>query len=358
MGHEVTVVGLGDGFKKRVVDFNFKVRFKSGLSKKLNVLLFRLFKIDLYSWDIQRQFFKNKELFSGYDVVQLINECTFSTQPNVERRILEYVFNHNSNVYLLSCGLDHISVKYAWEKKFRYSILTPYFEGKKHQDNYHSIVKYLEPDFEALHRFVFEHIKGVIASDLDYEIPLLGHPKYLGMVPNPINTDVLTYKEVPLDGRVVIFHGINRNNYFKKGNYLFEEALAIVQKELGERVEIITVENVPYDTYITLFDKAHILLDQVFAYDQGFNALEAMAKGKVVFTGAETEWLDYYGLAEDTVAINALPDAQDIANKLKWLIENPSKIHEIGRNARAFVEQEHHYVLAAQRYFDKWNSVL
>ena len=38
------------------------------------------------------------------------------------------------------------------------------------------------------------------------------------------------------------------------------------------------------------FDTAHILLDQVYAYDQGYNALEAMAKGKVVFTGAEKEW--------------------------------------------------------------------
>jgi len=36
----------------------------------------------------------------------------------------------------------------------------------------------------------------------------------------------------------------------------------------------------------------------VYAYDQGFNALEAMAKGKVVFTGAEKEWLELYNLEE------------------------------------------------------------
>ena len=29
------------------------------------------------------------------------------------------------------------------------------------------------------------------------------------------------------------------------------------------------------------------------------NALEAMAKGKVVFTGAEQEWLNHYDLKED-----------------------------------------------------------
>ena len=35
------------------------------------------------------------------------------------------------------------------------------------------------------------------------------------------------------------------------------------------------------------YEQAHIILDQVYAFDQGYNALEAMAKGKVVFTGAE-----------------------------------------------------------------------
>jgi hypothetical protein len=37
-----------------------------------------------------------------------------------------------------------------------------------------------------------------------------------------------------------------------------------------------------YTTYINSYNKAHILLDQTYAYDQGYNALEAMAKGKVV----------------------------------------------------------------------------
>ena len=55
------------------------------------------------------------------------------------------------------------------------------------------------------------------------------------------------------------------------------------------------------------YNSAHILLDMVYAYDQGYNALEAMAKGKVVFTGAEREWLEYYNIEEDQVVINAFP---------------------------------------------------
>jgi glycosyltransferase involved in cell wall biosynthesis len=105
-----------------------------------------------------------------------------------------------------------------------------------------------------------------------------------------------------------------------------------------------------------MYNSSHIVLDQVYAYDQGYNALEAMAKGKVVFTGAEQEWLEYYHIKEDTVAINALPDAIQIAKKLAWLIDNPEKIIEISKRARTFIEQEHDYIKIAQKYIDTWTS--
>ena len=69
------------------------------------------------------------------------------------------------------------------------------------------------------------------------------------------------------------------------------------------------------------------------------------------------KWLDYYNLQEDTVAINALPDVQKIADKLSWLIENPHEIIEISKNARDFIEKEHDYKKCAQQYLDKWSTI-
>ncbi len=125
------------------------------------------------------------------------------------------------------------------------------------------------------------------------------------------------------------FSWYKQHNYYKKGNDIFEAALDIIEQKYRIKLKLLMYEDLPYKEYIKSFDKAHILLDQVYAYDQGYNALEAMAKGKVVFTGAEQEWLDYYNIEEDTIAINALPDAEEIANKLEWLILNPEKIIEI-----------------------------
>ena len=356
LGHEVLVVGHGDGFKKRKVDIAYKLNYTDGLLGKLRIVLHNLFGFDITSFSVKRQFKDFKSQLTGFDIVQLINEASFSSIPKVEKELLDYIFKNNKNVFLLSCGTDYVSVKYAHDKKFRYDILTPYFNHKGNKRDFWHALMYLTPPFKELHEYVYKNIKGVLASDLDYHIPLIEHKKYLGMMPNPINLDKLEYIDLSVDGKIIIFHGINENNYYKKGNDIFEEALELLSEKHADKIEIITVRSLPYNEYIKAFDKAHILLDQVFAYDQGFNALEAMAKGKVVFTGAEQEWLDYYQIEEDTIAINALPDAKKIADKLEWLILHPEKITEISRNARAFIEKEHHYVDVAKLYLEKWQS--
>ena len=358
LGHEVLVVGSGDGFKKRHVDVNIKVPFAQGAMGVLKKIIFKLFSIDISSFLIKKQFNAQKHQFKDFDIVQLINESPFNAIPKVETELLSYIFKHNPNVFLLSCGTDYISVKYAFDKKFEYSILSPYFENKVTKKEFWHVLMRLTKPYINLHEFVYKHIKGVVASDLDYHIPLLGHDQYLGLVPNPINTTKLKFIDLSIDDKIVIFHGINEANYYKKGNDFFEAALEIIQKKYAHKIQIITVKSLPYDDYISAFDNAHIVLDQVYAYDQGFNALEAMSKGKVVFTGAEKEWLDYYKLKEDTVAINAIPNANKIAKKLEWLILNPEKIKQISKNARAFIENEHDYIDSAKMYLEKWTSQL
>lgn len=232
---------------------------------------------------------------------------------------------------MLSCGLDYTSVKYASDNKLKYSILTPYFNNKIEKKDFYSALKYLEPSFLKLHKHIFKNIEGVLASDVDYHIPLKNNSKYLGLVPNPINIDTIEYILPKIDDKIIIFHGINSTSYLRKGSDIFENALAIIQHKYPNKVEVVNTKDIPYNTYVNLYNEAHIILDQIYAYDQGYNALEAMAKGKVVLTGAEQEWLEFYNLKEDTVAINALPDENEIVKKLEWLIENPEQIITISK---------------------------
>ncbi|MBK5213905.1 MAG: glycosyltransferase [Flavobacteriaceae bacterium] len=356
LGHEVTLVSTGDAFKNFPSDILLKRKYETGILKKVKVGLFKLFGLDITSLSLKNQFFRQKEKFKGFDVVQLINESPFGILPKYEKEIISYLKQNNKKLFLLSCGTDYSSVKYAFEKKFRYSIFNPLFEGKVSEKEFFPALKYLKPEYKDLHDFVFEKVDGLIASDLDYDIPLQGTQKYFGLIPNPVNTEKLKFEPTSLVGKTIIFHGINRANYFKKGNDYFEAALKKIQLKYAEKVEVITVENVPYSEYIQKYNSAHILLDQVFAYDQGYNALEAMAKGKVVFTGAEKEFLERYNLKEDEVCINALPDIESLVSKLSWLIENPENILEIGKNARSFIEREHNYISIVKKYLEVWEK--
>lgn len=356
LGHEVLLVSTGDEFKKYPSDILLKRKFQSGVLKKIKVGLFKLFGLDIASLSLKNRFFSQKETFQGFDVVQLINESPLGIQPKHEREIISFLKKHNHILFLLSCGTDHISVKYAFEKKFRYSIFDPYFEGKVSEKEFFPALKYLRPEYENLHRFVFKKVDGVIASDMDYDIPLQGKPTYRGLIPNPVNTEKLKFQPIDFKGKTIIFHGINRGNYYKKGNDYFEAALEKLQQKYPSKVGVITVENAPYSEYIEKYNTAHILLDQVFAYDQGYNALEAMAKGKVVFTGAEQEFLERYNLREDEVCINALPDVEYLFKKLEALVLNPEKMQQISQNARKFIEREHDYISVAERYVAIWEN--
>ena len=355
LNHEVTILGSGDGFKKFPVDITLDHNLKSGLKKKLRVLIYNILKKDIATFFLRKRFYKLRKQLVGYDVVQLINESPFKTSPALEIEFIQFLQQHNKKLFLLSCGTDHISVSHAFEKKFRYSILTPLFENKVTKAAMSPALKYISKSYKNLHHKVVELCNGIISSDMDYHIPLLGHDKYLGLIPNPINTDLLRFNRLTLDGKLIIFHGINCSNYYKKGNDLFEAALAIIKSKYEDTVEIITVRSLPYDEYIKQYNKAHILLDQVYSYDQGYNALEAMAKGKVVFTGAEKEFENFYKLTNQ-VAVNVLPDVNDIVTKLEDLITNPDKLISISNQARSFIEKEHHYITIAKQYCNTWEK--
>ena len=357
LNHEVTIVATYDGFKKYDVDILIKKKYQKGLLRRFKNLLYKLTGIDLVSISIRKQIKQLRKELSNYDIVQFINESSFGCLAHIEIEIFDLITSwNNGNTFLLSCGTDYISVNYANNGHLKHSYLTPYKSGKDKTFLSAYGLKYLRPEFKILHQHIYNNIKGVLASDIDYHLPLKNHPKYLGMIPNPINTNILSPINPRINDKIVIFHGINSNSYYKKGNDIFEEALDIIKDKYAEKVEIITVRSLPYAEYIIAYDKSHILLDQVYAYDQGYNALEAMAKGKVVFTGAETEWLEYYKIKEDAVAINALPNADYIAKKLEWLIENPEKIMSISTNARAFIEKHHHYIKSAKAYLNTWTS--
>jgi len=355
LGHEVILVGDGDGFKNFPVDISIRPTFfNRPFLKYIKLGVYKLFRFDLLLLERGIRYSIYQRRLKGYDVVQLINEKPIKTIPFLERYFLKNIFRNNKKTFLLSCGIDTFNLEFLLEKKFKYSLMNPYFENNDLEGVYRYILNYNTTSHKKTHRLILENASGIIATDMDYAIPLRGHPLYIELIPNPVNLEELNYIPLTVTSEIVIFLGINRGNYYQKGIVYFEKAIMRIQKKYNKKVKVIIAENIPYKDYVQLYANAHIVLDQVYSYDQGYNALEAMANGKLVFTGAESEFLSHFNLQDNEVCINGLADENYLVEQLSKVIESPQEILRIGKNARRFVEDEHHYLKIAKKYVEAY----
>ena len=356
LGHEVTLVSNGDGFKNFPNDLSYSASWTTSkmgtISRKI---ISKLVKFDIIKFENGLRFQKILDELTDYDVVQLINERPIQTTAKFELKLLQKLFRQNKKVFVLACGLDYLNVKYLFENSSRKNILTPLRDDSALKNEYRFLFEYTTESHKLVHDFVYQNCIGIIATDFDYIAPLIGNRKYIGLIPNPINVQKFDFIKPEISIKIVIFLGINQWNYHQKGVVYFEKALKIISEKYRENVEIIISRNIPYSDYIKSYDRCHILLDQVFASDQGYNALEAMAKGKVVFTGAEAEFVAHYNLSEKVV-INAKPDVDYLVKELEFLIENPTRITAISIAARKFIEREHDYLEVAKKYLSSWQA--
>lgn len=355
--HEVTLISSEDGFKNFKGDFQLKDKNFKRTPKFISSVFRFLFKYHFSFYMKSLKFYFLRKSLISYDVVQLINQHAIGGIPFFERQQLKSLQKNNKSLFLLSCGDDTYSLNYYNnQKSLKYSILTPLHKNNRLKKYYKSTLRYFKKDFIKLGHEIHVLCNGIIASDIDYHLPLKNNQKYLGLIPNPIVLNKLkpNKKKNP---KTRILLGINTNSYIKKGICYFEKALTEIERRYPE-VIIKKTKNLPFSIYLEELNKTDILLDQVFGYDQGYNALEAMALGKVVFTGAEREFLEHYNLKEDEVAINALPDVEYLVSKLSMLIEEPERIHKIGKNAKEFVEKYHNATKVAQMYIDAWKNAI
>ena len=354
LGHEVLLIGNRNGYRCYPVDYNHEPTFfKRKIFTIPRKIIYRLFKFDLASLESGIRFYLFLPKLKNYDIVQFVNESSIKTTRKIELYLIKKITQNNKRSFLLSCGLDYMTLKFYIENKDYKSIYQPSLENSKPSKEFNWFSEYLKKGHIKIHEYIMSTFDGLIATDFDYLDATKNYPIFSGFIPYPIDCTKLIFKDLIIQDKIIIFLGINKYSYHQKGIPYFEKALKIIKKKYNDKVEIIITNTVPYPIYIDLYNKSHILLDQAFSQDQGYNALEAMAKGKVVFTGAENNFVNYYKLKE-RVCINAIPDVDYLVNEMSYLIENPNEIIAIGKRARAFVEKEHDYLKIAKEYLKSW----
>ncbi|MBQ5466286.1 MAG: glycosyltransferase, partial [Muribaculaceae bacterium] len=101
------------------------------------------------------------------------------------------------------------------------------------------------------------------------------------------------------------------------------------------------------------------LLDQLYSYTPATNALIAMAQGLVAVSGAEPEYYEFIGAADNRPIVNVTPyDDADIDRQLEYIIQHKDRLPLWSRQSRAFVLEHNAAQVVAERHLHFWNELL
>ena len=332
LGHEVTLVSHGDSWKKISNDISLQSPHK-GIRGKLDRKYIRPIKL--------------LPKLSGFDIIQFINPLQFSQSFNYNGKLISLLIKRNKKSFLVAAGDDSFYFKFA--PNMKYSPLPTSIEIDENNRR---------PVWEKKKTIRWNHtmanlVNGIIPIMYEYAQGYKEFSNLQATIPIPMNIKDITYKENVVKDKIVIFHGLNRPGF--KGTAQISQAMDIIQKRYPDKVETIIKGNMPLDDYLDLLDRTNIIIDQIYSYSYGVNAVYSLAMGKVTLSGCEPECLKEFNV-ENSPIINITPEVSQIVSVLEELIIHPEKVLEIGKLSRKYAEELHDYKKIAQKYIDTWNN--
>lgn len=343
LGHSVVVASNGDRYKNYQRDID--------ITRNSNNFVDTVKYIYLLG--------KTFRQFKGYDIVQIINPFFLDLKASKNLAAFNYLKKHNGKVFMGAFGNDAYWLRACLNKKtFRYSEFdipgrTEYLSSAKEL-----IRIWSDKDKVKVNREIAEKSDGIIACLYEYFVayePEFGEK--LTYIAAPVNTSEIIFKQRGKDvTKVAFFIGIQRLRNEIKGADILYKSLKEIHSKYPHDCIIHKAESIPYQEYIKMRDTSDILLDQLYSYTPGMNALTAMAQGLVVVGGGEPEMYNLLIEKDNHPIINVQPSEQDVFEKLENIILNKSKIAELSGNSRLFIEKHHDYINIAQSYIDIWSK--
>lgn len=332
LGHDVTLAGRRDWFKKIPVDIDLEAK-GSQIGRKIKRRVKPILKLPH---------------LVGYDIVQLINPFYFYQKYFPTKIFYNILINNSKKFFLSAAGSD----AFFWRQGRQRLEYGPYDDFLKYDNKSDYYFLNTDKAYEFNSSFI-KRVDGIIPIMYEYEISYQGSEKLLKTIPIPINTREIEYEENVIDQKLIVFHGLSRYGF--KGTRHVEKAFKYLSQKYPNDLELIIDGKMPLDKYLALMSKTNIVIDQLNSYSLGVNGVYALAMGKVVLGGAEPESLRSLRVEESPV-FNVKPNAQSIINVIEYLLENKSMISQIGYRSRKFAEDVHGHIKVAQEYINVWKK--
>lgn len=348
MGHECTVASNGSAVMDTSRDIDIKRRPGAINSVKYLLRIMRLV-----------------PQLRGYDIVQLVNPGFLSLRPERLRYFFDKIKKQNGYVGLSLCGSDSFVVQDSIEGNlFRYS---EYNLGRSLSDfsktHHEEISQWTHHKLTSYCGYIYNNVDLALSALYEYhkvgehrlhDVPL----KYIGI---PVDTDEIEFEGLKSDGdrplRILV--GIKSEYADFKGTGRLLDAAREAERRFPEKCVVDVARDMPLTDYLERLRRADVVVDQLYSYTPATNALQAMAMGKIVISGAEPEFYDFIGEEKLRPVINAVPDDRKLVEIFENLVNLPhSKLTELSETGRRFVERHNSAQVVADRFIEGWEKVM
>ena len=318
-GHEVTLAAFQDGFKGNYgadIDLSEKHTGSPRLDAAYNLM-------------------KLTSLKEEYDVIHLQTPYLFAGSTLLFLGILKNILKSGKIISLSLAGDDY----YYWKVSPQHLAYGPWQDTVKIDHRGRTPFFATRPS-KFINDWTVRQADIIIPACYEYIMGYRDNTKIYKHIPFAfdVKSVVPKYPEEIFNRKIRILHAESRPGF--KGSRHIMGALRRIEREHPDEVEVLFFKHVPYGEYKLLLEQTDIVLDQANSYSWGMNAVEALALGKVVFSGAESEALAFYGV-KDCPIINMEPDEDQIYARLCDLLQTPSRLSVLGRESRAFAESFH-----------------
>lgn len=331
LGHQVTLISHGDGFKQTPSDIKIYKRNNS------EIRYIGAIKEILSQYKISRS-------LKGFDIVQTASHIFFHNK--IDKFLFPKIFEYNNKTVLFhaACSLPYN----RFVKTLKYS---PCHTCKKF-DLKSYICEHEKKDALEFEFNRYEKYNAIVSAHYEYFKAFENTPfrNKNFFIPIPINTSEVNKPINFTPQKLNVYFGETRKGF--KGSEVILQAIEKIKKsKYNKYFNFIITSKLPYKEYIQIINDTHIIIDQVNSYSYGVNALVGLSKGKIVLSGAEPEVLNFMGVElNQCPIINILPNVEDIYNKLISLLENKSRIPELSEKGINFVYNYHSPLKIAKEY--------
>lgn len=160
----------------------------------------------------------------------------------------------------------------------------------------------------------------------------------------PVNIDKFVYTGSNPGKKLKILHAPSNPEY--KGTKYILAAIDKLKTEFDFEFRII--KDVSIEELYKEIENSDLIIDQMLVGFYGLFSIESMAMGKPVVCYIRPDI--YEKLPTDMPVINADPDT--LYTVLKDILSAPSKLIEIGKKSREYIEQYHNAEKTAKIYYD------